>query len=232
MKWDSGYIYQVPSFPEEPKENFKVLLGKMEKKLTQNHKTLLDLGCACGEFIYYAKKRFPQLQCSGLDFNEELLQGGRKNPQLHGVNFFQGDITSLKLDKKYDVMTMIGVITCFDDFRPILDSMIANTSKGGLIYIISVFNDEDIDVRLTFRNNPKNKEWQVGYNLFPIKDVLAYAKQKGVQSVSSTEITLPFDIAQKDDPLRSWTINIEGKGRYCANGLMLYYRLKCVEIVV
>ena len=225
MKWDSGYIYENTNFPAEPKVNFKVVLDKIKGQT--GAKNLLDLGCASGEFVHYVNKFLPSLHCTGLDFNPDLIQRTKNNPK---ASFRVGDILNLELGQKFDIVTMIGVLTCFDDFKPIVDKMMAHTNKGGSIFVVSIFNDDDIDVRLKFRNNTISSDWQVGYNLFPISSVVDYAEQKGGK-VTVSEIELPFDLAKQDDSLRSWTVRTDG-GRYSLNGLMLLYRLKCVEIMV
>ena len=235
MKWDSGYIYEDTNFSEEPKENFKVVLEKIKSYVDNSEsqdKSLLDLGCASGEFIHYVIKNFPQMKCTGLDFNEDLIMLAQNHSSLKEATFRTGDIPNLELNQKFDIVSMIGVLTCFDDFEQILDRMLAHINPGGKIYIVSIFNDDDIDVRLKFRNNAKSSDWQVGYNLFPLQRLVSYAKERGAMDVTSTEIELPFDLTKKEDPLRSWTTKVEGEGRYSLNGLMLLYKLKCVEITL
>lgn len=231
MKWDSGYIYAKTEYPEEPKENFKVIFNKMKKRFSNKPLKVLDLGCASGEFLYYVTKTFPNALCSGIDFNPDLIKNAQHNPVLSKATFKVDDLITMKFTETYDVITMIGVITCFDDFRPHVEKMLAALNPGGAVYIISVFNDYDIDVRLKFRNNQRNPDWQVGYNLFPIQQVKEFSEQQGAREVHITDIEMPFDLPEQDDPLRSWTINVQGKGRYSTNGLMLLYRVKCVEIV-
>ena len=70
----------------------------------------------------------------------------------------------------------------------------------------------------------------VGYNLFPIKSVVDYSYTKGAKNVKVSEIEMPFELLEKEDPLRSWTVNLEGKGRFSTNGLQFLYRIKCIEI--
>jgi len=232
IKWDSGYIYEDTNFPEEPKENFKAVLNQIKNRVGNNSFSHLDLGCASGEFIHYVIKEFPAASCLGIDFNSELIQLAKQTSSLSKAQFEVGDVTSFSLGKKFDVVSMVGVLTCFEEFQPILDRMINHTKIGGAVYIVSIFNDDNIDVRLKFRNNDKNKNWEVGYNLFPIQEVIKYAIQKGAKQVNVKDILLPFDLPKQQDPLRSWTVNLEPQGRYCLNGLMLLYRLKCVEIVL
>lgn len=63
---------------------------------------LLDLACGTWEHIKFLKKDF---DCEWLDSSEEMIDiAKKKNPW---INFYVGDMTSFKLDKKYDVITIL-----------------------------------------------------------------------------------------------------------------------------
>jgi len=53
----------------------------------------------------------------------------------------------------YDFVICYGLLNVFNDAEQLLERLIANTKPGGVILVQSLFNDDDIDVRLEWRAN-------------------------------------------------------------------------------
>jgi demethylmenaquinone methyltransferase/2-methoxy-6-polyprenyl-1,4-benzoquinol methylase len=66
---------------------------------------VLDLCCGTGDLAGLIKKTFPDINVTGIDFSEKMLDIAKnKYPQ---VRFFQGDATNLPYEDNYfDVVTM------------------------------------------------------------------------------------------------------------------------------
>ena len=76
----------------------KVIFKNKESKKNN----LLDLACGTWEHIKFLKKDFV---CEWLDSSKKMIKIAKtKNPE---INFYVDDMTSFKLDKKYDIITIL-----------------------------------------------------------------------------------------------------------------------------
>ena len=77
-------------------------------------KTILDVGCGTGEFIYYLKNAHPTIKCEGLEYLPELCSMANK---ILGNCVKQGSILhKYNADKeKYDYITLLNTHMIFDD---------------------------------------------------------------------------------------------------------------------
>jgi 2-polyprenyl-3-methyl-5-hydroxy-6-metoxy-1,4-benzoquinol methylase len=81
----------------------------LDKLSRLQFKSLLDIGCGDGRFLFEARKKLPHAELAGLDFSERAVSFARiLSPE---ANYIVGDITDKKaLDKKFDVITAIEVL--------------------------------------------------------------------------------------------------------------------------
>lgn len=78
---------------------FSKIILKNKKSQGNN---LLDLACGTGEHIKFFKRNFV---CEWLDSSKKMIEIAKnKNPE---IKFYVDDMTSFKLDKKYDVITIL-----------------------------------------------------------------------------------------------------------------------------
>jgi SAM-dependent methyltransferase len=223
--YQSGYIYHKAR--PEPKETFKFLAEKMALQDPKSELSVLDIGCASGDLLAYLTS-FPGVtEGVGVEFDRKLVKLANQS-KIPKSKFYFGSAETFHLKRKFDRISMSGVLTIFDDFRPALTTLLKHLKPKGRAYILSIFNDFDIDVHIQFRNNKYSSKWQKGYNLFPLVRVREFLKKKGYKMNVYTHV-MPFDLPRQDDPLRAWTIQAEGE-RHLVNGLGLLYNLKVLEI--
>lgn len=126
-------LHNEKNYGDESNYFSKIIFKNKESKGNK----LLDLACGTGEHIKYFKKYF---DCEGLDSSKELIKIAKiKNPK---INFYCEDMTSFKLNKKYDVITIlfnsIGYLN-----KKQLESTLKNSyqhlNKGGVILIETIF---------------------------------------------------------------------------------------------
>jgi len=77
------------------------------KKLIKEHKKtngkeLLDIACGTGMHLQYFKRDF---KCMGVDYSKSMLKEAKK--RLKNVPLKHGDMTNLKLNKKFDIITCL-----------------------------------------------------------------------------------------------------------------------------
>lgn len=212
---------------EQPKEYFKFIVKVAGKLLEKDNITAIDVGCATGDFVYFLKKNFPNLQLSGMDIDYELLE--KAQSEVDDVNFFQGSIADAKLPSLYDVIFINGVHSIFDDFEW-LDNLLSSLEGNGSLYIFGLFNPEDLDVLIKSRPAGTSDKWETGWNLYSKKTALSYVEKRGF-SGTFFDFELGIDLKKNEsDPLRSWTEKMIDGRRIIVNGLQLVNTLSLMEV--
>jgi len=211
------------------KELYKEIKKTIEKNYEETKNLdILDIGAASGELLYYLKDCFNiENTLFGIEKSPDLVKNAKLRFGDENIEFIEEDAQTFKVNKKFDVIIMKGVITIFDDFKPSIDRILEHLKKDGMAVIVSIFNDYEIDVRIKFKKK-EDVEWNTGYNLFPISDVQNYIKIKGFKT-EVYEHVMPFDLEKQENHLRAWTVNLNGK-RHLINGLNLIYNMKILVI--
>lgn len=217
----------------EVKELFKDFSRKIQEHFggkTENL-SILDIGCASGELLYFLKRDLNTSgRARGFDISEELIQNARERfGKEAGINFFVDDAGDFKLNETFDIITMSSVLSYFDDPYPVLANALTHLASGGLAIISGIFNDYNIDVRMRYKL-PNEDEWDQGavMNQFSKKSIGEFLAKAGYEYRFSTQV-MPFDLEPKEHPIRSWTVNVNGK-RWLTNGLQLLYNIQILEI--
>ena len=79
----------------EPKESFKFILKHIDFDLAKNG-SMLDIGCATGDFLWFFGENFPGAKLTGLDVDNELLQRAKK--EVPNAEYIQGNIATAKIN--------------------------------------------------------------------------------------------------------------------------------------
>lgn len=216
---DEG-IYLNEDRYAKPKEVFKESVKFIQNK-DNRYKTLIDIGCATGEFIYFLRNSIPNIKYSGSDISKKLIERAKEN--IKGCKFFVDDINkSIKEPKmKYDIITCLGTLQIFDDIELPLNNLLRLLNHKGRIIIQGSFNDNPVDVITRYRIAGDQKEnWQSGWNLYceqSYNKVLNSSKYK--LSYNWYNFDMPFGIKKTDDAMRAWTIKTEKNNFQQVNGL-------------
>ena len=214
------YIYLNENFIDSPKETFKFALEIINEYHSKaNISNILDLGCAQGEWIHFIKTKVSDVSFTGVDYSEKLIGAANINfSNVNNVNFVLGSAQDIKLEQKFDVIHMAGVISYFDDTIQSLSTIKKHLSNKGICIILDNFNQYDIDVLVNYRNNKYSKTFEKGWNLHSIQTINRNLKKLELKVSEQRIFRLPFKLNKQSDPARSWTINTE-MGTKFVNGL-------------
>ena len=216
---------------EQPKHMFKVIADKLDKTIAQAPEAnILDVGGATGELAYFLKKTFPNTSLTSLDSDLELVKRGQA--MTENIDFVHGDANDMSSfeDNNFDIVTMIGVMTIFDDFRLSLGECLRLAKNT--VMVISVFNEHDVDVLVKWRYSGDEGSWNPGYNMFSKKTVGDFLDANPhVVSWSFEKFLLPFKLDRRDDDVvRTWTEE-RGEGiRILRNGVLPEVNLQILMI--
>jgi ubiquinone/menaquinone biosynthesis C-methylase UbiE len=192
---------------KEPKHLFKVLGNKFEELISQGQRySYLDVGGAAGELVDYFKQRFPSLEISCLEYDKKLYELGKE--RVKEVRFFNGDANDMNVfqDKQFNFVSMVGVMSIFDDFVPSLTESLRVAKDKGTVFVVGQFNEYAVDVLVRWRPSGNTGPYNPGRNLFSKKSVGDFLDGHArVASWNFEKFVLPFDLAPQKDLARSWT---------------------------
>ncbi|WED41907.1 class I SAM-dependent methyltransferase [Legionella cardiaca] len=224
--------YITEGWSNEPKEIFKFLEHYLSQEKRNKHTSLLDVGCATGELIHFLSRHHPEFQFTGVDIFDDLIhQCQELQPEK---KFLKASILELpaSLEQQFDVITVVGVLTIFDEEElPLFfNNLFRACRSNASIYILSPFNEYGVDCEIKHRKRQQGKRgnWEKGWNIFSKETIIEHIENHA-QSWSFHPFKLPFNLSQKEDPIRTWTIETESNKRQLTNGLKLlvdHYLLK------
>lgn len=198
-------------------DRFDFLIREMSDSL-KSASNCLDIGCAKGELIYILKEKYPKITYVGLEYSKELIDIAQKESFLKDVVFIEGDAQKFKLNEKFDIVVMSGVLSIFDEVQNILDNMLDHINSGGKGYIFGGFNIDDIDVIVRYRNNYINSDiWESGWNIFSIPSIEKVLAPH-ISSFHYKKFNLSQNIEKKDNPVSSYTVNTVNKDKIILTG--------------
>ena len=94
--WDWGYKYL---------SGIAVILSELE---VINFSSLLDMGCGDGRFLRELRRHYNDTKLLGIDYSGKAIRlANSMNPH---IEYKQGDINSMSLSEKFDVVTLIEVL--------------------------------------------------------------------------------------------------------------------------
>lgn len=226
-------LKEAPNYYKQPKEYFKLLVRLISLLRLPDRSRFLDIGCATGDFIYYAKKIFPDFIYHGVDISRAMLKYARRmNPE---AEFCYGSILKDSLLKKnyYDIIVCSGVLSIFDDISRPLKEILKSVNDNGNIFIFGIFNDDPIDVIMRYRRvNDSIKRWDKGLNIFSCNTVEDLLRKSGYRMKWKWHIfRLPFALKYRpDDCMRAWTIYTHNDPYQHVNGACQLLNFKVLQI--
>ena len=216
------YIHE--GWSEQPKERFKRALDIVKRNNAPSNCHILDVGCATGEFLGYARKELPQSSLYGVDCDASLLKFAGK--MLPDAEFRNASATALPGDylNKFDVVTSIGCISIFDEDEVdlYLKNVVDACKPGGLMVILGPLNEYGVDVMIRHRTREPGKvpAWETGWNIHSIETIRDVVTKLGY-SVETIPFRIDFPIAPDQNPVRTWTSRFGARDFQLTNGLKL-----------
>ena len=214
-------VYLGANRRREPKQAYRFLVEKMrDGPLPGPGATLVDFGCATGAMIEYLRSEFPDYAYLGLDNVAAFIEEARSLPALEGVAFELADAFSYR-GGPFDLVVCFGVFGIPEDFEALLESLLANTKPGGRLFAQGLFNEDDIDVRMVYRDNLNGQDWNTGFNLYSQARVSAWLAGR-CESHAFHRFVMPFDVPKRDDmPHRARTMTLADGERRMVNGMSM-----------
>lgn len=145
-------IYLNEDRHKKPKEMFKFIESLINKENLNDKKTsILDVGCATGEFLFYLHEKFPKASFTGVDVSEAMIEKARQTMPSH--SWICEDILTVPYEPKnlYDIVLCVGVLQIFDNIETPLHNLLSCLKKKGSLYVAGIFNVNAVDVITRYR---------------------------------------------------------------------------------
>jgi 2-polyprenyl-3-methyl-5-hydroxy-6-metoxy-1,4-benzoquinol methylase len=185
--------------------------------------SVLDVGCATGDFLYYLDDQKIQTQI-GIDISNELIKLARK--RVAHAKFHETDVFEFCQQKtSFDAVCLLGTLHTFLDYEELIGQICYSCSPRVLI-IQSPFNTNPVDVRVFHADaivNSEKMQYQCAYSIYCLEKFTSFLKTLGaVVSVKNYEMkqTLKRDYG---DPMRNYHINVDGE-KCLTNGASIILR--------
>lgn len=94
--------------------------------------SVVDVGCGCGDFLRFARARRPDLVLTGIDLSQN--HGGS------GIRFIQGDVLTLNMAMRFDVVVSLAVIEHVAQVRSFTQRILQLAGPSGSV-IVMTLND-------------------------------------------------------------------------------------------
>ena len=221
-------LYLKEDRKNEPKEYFKFINSIVKEQVSRKDIKVVDVGCATGDFVYYLKQQYPNIDITGIDVDDELLARARK--EVPQANFVQGDISAGGDFGKYDLVFMNGVHSIFENLDWLGNLLKMRRNEKSCIYVFGLFNPENLDVIIKARPSGSTCKWETGWNVFSMQTVSSYLTENKLKS-EYRKFEIGLDITKDlNDPFRSWTEPIGNGKRMIISGLQLRHTFYLLEI--
>lgn len=222
---DAFYVKEDRS--KTPKEYFK-FLANLTESWFQKHRegtspeSLMDIGCASGDFLYYLHERFPNAALAGIDVMPELIKAA-KNKVMAQLSIGDINATSFESPCQFDVVYLPGVHSIFDSCDQWTKNFVSMIRPKGLGIVFGLFNPLPYDVLVKVKESGSEGAYEPGWNCFSRETVAAAFKANGY-SCEFINWDVPLDIARNtEDGLRSWTTPMADGKRLTTNGTRIIH---------
>lgn len=202
--------------------------------------TLLDIGCASGDFLLQLLKANLNIKTIGIDKSSALIKmankklGGQTNPRFHQLDILSPKnfpLFSNLLKTQSEFVTILGTIHTFIDFVPILQPLITSSFTKKII-IHSPFNPDPVNVSVFHQDlSASDKTYQSGYNIFSVTAVSEFLKRHGVQNFKFIPFVMGKTLIKNPEhPMFNYHLIDKNGKKWLTNGAGLIFQEYILEI--
>ena len=175
------------------KQSFVEVADAIELK---NFNSVADVGGATGVFPNYLSKRFDHAEVVGIEYLQPLLKNAREN--FPHIPFLKGNVLDkTSITRKFDVISMMGVLCIFDDYELVLENVLSWLNPKGRLILHNMVNEYDIDVFVKYRKSNENhveSDLESGWNIISKRSLELFAEKNNARLVSCEDFSISVDL--------------------------------------
>jgi ubiquinone/menaquinone biosynthesis C-methylase UbiE len=116
---------------------YQALMSKIVENIPKGTSRLLDAGCGTGNVLVAIKKRYVDVNCTGIDFSPAMLYRARQKLPLVNLRLLSLNEKLPFPDKYFDVVTCIKVLFAVPDAAYTIKELKRVLKDGGVLIIES-----------------------------------------------------------------------------------------------
>ena len=176
---------------------------------TESCEVIADVGCATGAFPGYLKARFPNKEIVGIEYLDSLRSKAKNDFPL--LDFRYGNVLDkTSVTQTYDVITMLGVLCIFDDYKSVIENVLGWLNPDGRLILHNMVSEFDVDVVIKYKKSsldPISADLESGWNIVSEKSLSLVAGENHAKIITSKPFNLKVNLQKVEDVMRSWTEN-------------------------
>jgi SAM-dependent methyltransferase len=187
---------------------------------TKGYKSVLDVGCASGDFINLMK--IDNVKCIGLDVQQELIAEAKSKSNNPNAKFLYGNILedNFSIDMSIDCITCFGTAVTIENLGLLLERFISFKPK--LIFINDFINVNGLDVVVGYRRQDFS-DFNYPYNIKCKDTWKQLLKDFPDYSIEFEPYVMKAHLIKSDNPIRNFHSSIDGD-TFQRNGMDLILR--------
>lgn len=187
---------------------------------SKNFKSVLDIGCASGDFINLLK--IPNIKCYGIDVSNDLITIAKSQNTDKKKQFFCLDILNDKVEiqNPIDLVTCFGTIGTIENFELCIKKIIE--LKPRLVMFNDLINENGLDIVCGYKRH-FNDNFNYAYNIRCFETWKEVVKMYPGYSVDFQPYKMSTNLKKTDDPIRNFHSNVDNE-QVQRNGLDLLLR--------
>lgn len=215
---------------ENPKFSFRTSLILVQKTISTNIKTWLDIGCANGEFLDFLSRSLdPSCGITGIEITPEFYEIAESHFRgADNVSVILGNFLELTRDEDFssaDVVSCLGTLPIFAEPEVLLNKLMDAVNPGGILVVDGRFNRHDISVVLNYRDESSHPAdlWRCDFNIHSEKMIhQILGNRSDVKSVDFHYPEIDVDIPKIDGSphRRVWTETGDREKKHIRNGML------------
>ena len=204
------------------KDFYDQYLDKIKKNKI---KTVLELGCATGDFLYHLPL---DVKGVGVDVSSHLIDIAKQTRDKENLEYICEDFFKYKPKIKPDLVVMTGFMCTFLDFEKVLEYAISLT--GEHIFINDFINENELDCKHSFKE-VGDSDFQTVYNIWSRRTLTQFFKSKNIDFVIE-----PYNMAstlrESTNPTYNYHASLNNKrvlinnGGVILNGCNIFIKVK------
>ena len=187
---------------------------------SENFRSVLDIGCASGDFIKLLK--IPNIQCYGIDVSKDLIEKAKSRTTNEKKEFFCLDILTdeVKFSTPIDFVTCFGTACTIENIELLLTKIIKLKPK--LVMFNDLINENGFDIICGYRRHI-NDDYNYAYNIRSFETWREIIQRFPGYSVDFEPYKMSTNLQKTDDLLRNFHSNVDNE-KVQRNGLDLLLR--------
>lgn len=230
-KTNQTFIQEISShLKSRPKESFERAINIV---LQKNPKTVLDIGCASGDFLFKLTSVQPSIKAVGIDKSHSLINMAKKGQgKRENLQFIKLDINSKNcflyrqlLETRAEFVTILGTLHTFHDFAPILQPLVINPNTKTIL-IHSPFNHDPVNVQVFHQDlTSNNGTYQSGYNIFSQESMSQFLHKNNVHDFQFIPFVMKKTLHKdKDHPMFNYHLIDKDRRKWLTNGARIIFQ--------